>query len=542
LSRLQVANVVFEATWANRLDYSSGNITMVSANTVVSNLLTANNVSANTYFDSSDKTYYVDPSAKSVMNKVRLSRAALDNITYVSKSGHNNMMLVANNKLFTTCGTTGTWVSSQTGRGLTATTSTYGLNNFKLVNFPGETGTLTQVGHSGYSHSYALFSTGNLYTWGTNTYGSCGLGHTNPVGFPTLANTGVSQVFDTISPSDREASYGRLFIKRTDGYIYATGYNGYGQLGVGDTTNRSSFTKVALLITNMTVWPIGTQYGHTFFELSDADGHGLYGAGYNGNGELGINGNTTNQSTPVGLTGWGTYASGRYIKKVIGCSAISVGVGTNTFGFTGILWDNGTTTEFYTSGYNGYGELGDGTLTSKSLPASPSVGTGRIKDVATTGSHGCVMLLKENGELYVWGGNFQGQLGNGTTTDNPTPALRTTGVTDIFADPAAQVQNYYQAVFYQKSTGLYAAGYNAYGQLGVGDTTDRSTFTQVKLPGDFTVSMLGSFSTSYPTTTFLAVGTDGRLYGWGHNTQSGVTSDSATNALAPIQINIPLGA
>jgi alpha-tubulin suppressor-like RCC1 family protein len=417
------------------------------------------------------------------------------------------------------------------------------MNSFRAVNFPGETGTLTKAGVYG-SSAYALFSTGNLYTWGYNGYGQLGAGDTTNRVVPFLSQVGVTNVFDHPSQSDVDTYYGRLFIKKTDNYIYAAGYNGYGQLGDTTVTQRNSFYQLTGLGTTVTnVWPIGAQYGFTFFQKAD---NSIWACGYNGYGNLG-NGGTVNQSTPVDVTtAWGgVTGSARVIKKIIGGAAYHNGSGVSAQCWAIMLLDDNTTTYLRSAGANNWGTIGNGAVAAANIttPITPTVGAGRISTISGGGgSPGTVMCLMANGDMYNWGYNAYGQLGNGTTTDNGTPTLRASAVTGIYYDYTEYVQSYVSATFYKKADGLYSSGYNGYGQLGVGDTTQRTSFTRVLLPGDFTVADLGSFHSTYPVATYLAVGTDGRMYAWGYNAQQNVTAETTTNCLAPIQITLPLGA
>jgi alpha-tubulin suppressor-like RCC1 family protein len=68
-------------------------------------------------------------------------------------------------------------------------------------------------------------------------------------------------------------------------------------------------------------------------------------------------------------------------------------------------------------GYNGYGELGNGTLTESSVPVQVSGLTGVT---AITGGDEDGYALRSDGTLWAWGWNGGGELGDGTTTDNPS--------------------------------------------------------------------------------------------------------------------------
>jgi alpha-tubulin suppressor-like RCC1 family protein len=544
MSTLLTSNVYFDQTGSNRIGYDSSNISLVSANVNITGRLAVSNVIySNAYYSSNNSSYVVEPASITSIDSLLVKDIKHSGVTYLSKAGHNNMMMVMNGKLYTTSGSVGTYTNYQTGRGLTGTIPTYSLENFKLVNFINETGTLTKTGHCGSGASFALFSTGNLYTWGFNSTGTCGVNSTTAVATPTLANTGVSDVWETISPTDLTPDYGRMFIKRTDNYIYVTGYNGYGQLGTGDTTQRTVFARLTALGTSIAnVYSVGTQFGHTFFQFSN---NMIMACGYNPDGRIG-NGGTTSVSSPVDVTtNWGGLAgSTRAIKKIVGGTSYNDTVNNYSYGWTVMLLDDGTTTYLRAAGTNSWGTIGNGTTTGTiTTPIAPTVGAGRISTISGGGgSPGTVMCLMENGDMYNWGYNGYGQLGNGTTTTSGTPTLRASNVTGIYAEWTEYVQSYVMACFYTKADGLYGSGYNGYGQLGVGDTTQRTSFTRLNLPADFVVANIGSFYSAYPVATYLAVGTDGRLYAWGYNGQNNVTNDTTNNTVGPVQIRPPLGA
>src|SRR5262245_41769300 len=71
-------------------------------------------------------------------------------------------------------------------------------------------------------------------------------------------------------------------------------------------------------------------------------------------------------------------------------------------------------------GYNGSGQLGDGTTANKGAPGAAYYVSG-IKAVATGGGH--TLALSSNGQVYAWGSNSNGQLGQGDHIDQSTPTL-----------------------------------------------------------------------------------------------------------------------
>ena len=98
------------------------------------------------------------------------------------------------------------------------------------------------------------------------------------------------------------------FAIKTDGTLWSWGWNAYGQLGLGNTTNYSSPKQVGAL----TTWSKSAAGGYETFAIK-TDGT-LWAWGKNTYGQLGL-GNTTNYSSPkqVGaLTGWSIVGAGRY--------------------------------------------------------------------------------------------------------------------------------------------------------------------------------------------------------------------------------------
>jgi len=130
-----------------------------------------------------------------------------------------------------------------------------------------------------------------LFGWGYPYGGHLGNGTTGTTQAVTQIDTDVAEIVSTRSSNGNSNAWYR----KTNGQVYSSGYNGYGQLGLGDGNNRSTFTQSVTAPTNITKMVVsgGGNYESVMALTSDAE---LFSVGYNGNGALGI-GNTTNQNT-----------------------------------------------------------------------------------------------------------------------------------------------------------------------------------------------------------------------------------------------------
>ena len=133
--------------------------------------------------------------------------------------------------------------------------------------------------------------------------------------------------------------------------------------------------------------------------------------------------------------------------------------------------------------------------------------------------------LKDDGTLWTWGNNTNGQLGNGTTTNSSVPAQLSglTGITSLAAG------NDYSVCLKNDGT-LLAWGNNAFGQLGDGSTTQRTTPVQV--PG---LSGVIAIAAGYDHT--VALTSDGTVWAWGNNSNGQLGDASATQRNSPAQVS-----
>jgi alpha-tubulin suppressor-like RCC1 family protein len=175
-------------------------------------------------------------------------------------------------------------------------------------------------------------------------------------------------------------------------------------------------------------------------------------------------------------------------------------------------------------GYNGFGQLGNGTTTSSATPV-PVTGLTGIGQIVAGGQHMCAIAL--NGALSCWGQNTSGQLGNGTTTNSsvPVPGPREGAATfNTVALGGAHTCGFIGSV-------IYCWGNNAYGQLGDNTTTNETGPQQNPVFFGATQVALGNAHT-------CAVRGDGSVYCWGYNGYGQLGTGNTTNSLTPVKVPI----
>ena len=174
-------------------------------------------------------------------------------------------------------------------------------------------------------------------------------------------------------------------------------------------------------------------------------------------------------------------------------------------------------------GWNGHGQLGDATTTSK-RSRTPVVGLASgVTAISAAGSTTCA--LHQSGEVRCWGWNAFGQLGDGTRTDRPTPAA----VADLADATSVSVGNGHVCAL-SRSRGAVCWGWNAYGQLGDGTTVDRLTPTRVAgAPLTSSAVSAGDQHTCMTTTA-------GALACWGDNARGQLGDGTNDRRLLPVPV------
>ena len=321
---------------------------------------------------------------------------------------------------------------------------------------------------AGGSHSLALMEYGTVWSWGDNHNGQLGDGTFISNRTATMRVGGLSTI------TSISGGGGHNLALKEDGTVWTWGWNAYGQVGNGTTTNELAAEQIREL-NNITAIA-----GGDYHSLALKNDGTVWTWGLNNYGQLG-DGTTTNRSKPVQVSGLsGVIAiAGEYYHSLA-------------------LKNDGTV---WAWGANDGGQLGDGTTTQRSTPVQVS---GLSEIIAIAGGYHS-LALKNDGTVWAWGLNNYGQLGDGTTISR-NMAIQVSGLNNVYAIAGGDV---YSLALKEDGT-VWAWGSNSYGQLGDGTRTNRSTAVQIiGLNGVTDISGGGYHS--------LAIKNDGTVWAWGDN-------------------------
>ena len=156
-------------------------------------------------------------------------------------------------------------------------------------------------------------------------------------------------------------------------------------------------------------------------------------------------------------------------------------------------------------GDNAFGQLGDGTTTNRATAVKvKGLDNSAILIIAAGGYHS--LALDNHGNVYSWGSNFSGELGNGNHVSSSTPTQITslTGISQIAAG-----YNFSLAV--DGNQNVWAWGDNEYGQLGIGSTAGQSTPVRITALNHIIAIAASGYHA-------WALDKNNNLYAWGDNT------------------------
>lgn len=337
-------------------------------------------------------------------------------------------------------------------------------------------------------HFAVVKDDGTLWVWGYNNYGQLGLGDISNRTIPTKVGTDNDWKFVA-------CGYYHTTAIKNDGSLWTWGHNVYGQLGLGDTANRRTPVRVG----TENDWKYVACGGyHTVAIKNDGT---LWVWGRNVEGQLGL-GDTSNRLTPVKV---GTDSDWIYVA----CG----------HSYTVAIKSDGT---LWVWGSNSDGQLGLGDTLQRNIPTKLGMDSD-WKMVACGFYH--TAAIKNDGTLWVWGKNNNGQLGLSDVASRLTPTLVSY---DFICNYVSCGDNY--TIVIREDGSLWGSGYNISGRLGTGDASERYVFVKV---GDDTNWKYVSCGNNFT----VSVKEDGTLWSWGHNNYGQLGLGDTNARTTPTKIN-----
>ena len=304
---------------------------------------------------------------------------------------------------------------------------------------------------SGNDHSILLKHDGSVWFSGLNNHGQLGIGTGDE-----------SHIFVEVMAEGAKAvagGFSHTIIIRDDGRVMATGNNRHGQLG-DETFYNSEFLVTVAEGANAAQVAAGG-----FHSIILTDDGNVWVAGWNKYGQLG-DGTTTDRNEFYKVTN---------LRSRDGGMVVSAGdVHSLVVSQLGMVW---------AAGSNMYGQLGDSTTIDRhrfEFTKPPWKNAGALL-VAAGGYHSLVLL--EDRDLWATGWNAYGQLGDGTSEDKSTYVKVASAVKNIAAGSR-------HSVILKLDGSVWTTGYNMYGQLGHGSTQNSDVFVQA-IPGGVIVICAG---------------------------------------------------
>ncbi|XP_072254755.1 RCC1 and BTB domain-containing protein 1 [Pyxicephalus adspersus] len=185
--------------------------------------------------------------------------------------------------------------------------------------------------------------------------------------------------------------------------------------------------------------------------------------------------------------------------------------------------------ELYAWGHNGYNQLGNSNTVQGTVPVQIGIELMEKKVIQVAcGSHHSLVLSLE-GEVFAWGYNNCGQIGTGTTSNQPVPRkvsaqLQSKTVVAVAAGPTCSMA-------ITDNGQVYGWGYNGTGQLGLGSTGNQLIPCRVVFVQQVCVVQIVC---GYSHTMGLT--DQGYLYSWGANMNGQLGIGNKSNQLSPVKV------
>lgn len=379
---------------------------------------------------------------------------------------------------------------------------------------------------------FILSTTGNVYATGNNTEGNCALpagAGVVDVSIPTL--TAINNCKKVILSSAAGTTYTAMFLTN-NGQLYAAGRNQYGQIGDNSTTNTGNTGP------KLSLGPSNT-YGNPTVTVIDAVGVGslpstnvyqsfcallsngtVWCVGYGADGQMGNNTITAINST---------WKQVRYVTTDLPIQNV-VRIFGNSYEASSSFYALDSSSNLYGWGFNGQGQLGTGNTTSASRA---TLSSSNVLDVwSFNGVSGSVIIKRTDGKFYAAGHNLYGQLGVGDTANKTSfteiTSLNNKNIVQIFTGSGNA------PCVFAKAAGtnqIYVTGYNGYGNCGVYNTTNVTSYTEVPFNVTSPIIDIMPITTEGVGSYTLILTADGQTYFTGQSRWSYIGSPNRNETI-----------
>ena len=358
----------------------------------------------------------------------------------------------------------------------------------------------------GAQETVSLKSDGSVWTWGLNSFGQLGINTSNNQSAVPVQVLGPGAVGFLTGVQAIMGGETHNVALKSDGTVWAWGWNQLNQLGDGTTTSRTVPVQVSGL-TNIT--SLGSRAYHTLAVRQDGT---VWAWGYDRQGGLGNGVSDLNSDNPVPI-------------QVPGInSAIMVTAG---YCFSLALLQDHTLMAW---GANGNGELGNGGTSDNYSPA-PVQGISNVAWVSAGWKQ--VLAVKTDGTVWTWGSNTwtgnhagSGLLGNGTTADSSVPGQISLPGPAVMASGGDSMS----AVLLKDGT-VWTFGSNLIGQLGTGSNVAQS-LVPVQVPGLTNIIFITARDHH-----LHAIRSDGTMWSWGDGVEGELGNGQFASSSTPVQVN-----
>ena len=339
------------------------------------------------------------------------------------------------------------------------------------------------------------------------------MGYTTITGRNSTKNLKVKAIINVYRNVEGAITYpqigegeGFTVVLKEDGTVWTAGKNNTYQLGDGTTTNRNTFDQVKIdentYLTN--VRKISVAQSSTIALTADGK---VYGWGANDYGAFGI-GNSTAQSYAV------------KVKGINGQGELSNIIDLSTSWWNSYFIDND-------GAVLGVGNDGCGQITSAGGKRNTISKMSDFKNaIKCEAGYQTIAIMKSNSEVWIKGENNHGCFGNGVIVSAGGSYLIGDDINDISLVGL-------DGLIVKEDKTIYVSGYNEYGQLGNGNTSDRSAYEKLTLQ-DGTEVKAKYAKTSNSNNAIVEL--SGKIYAVGYNGCGQISGSVSGNVYYPICI------